>query len=629
MDNSEPLFFANSPEAMLVIDTNNGHILLANQKARELLQENKKLHSITNTDIKRFLGKNWSNFVVFTEEVQHKGEAWSNELHLQIQDQEIQVRTTGKLIQQQPHLLILGLIPLQQLKQQQTISEADYLQRQGLAHWQTIQTFFREFEQTNSLILNAVGEGVYGLDSKGLTTFVNPTAETLLGWRASEMLGQSMHDLIHHSHCDGSHYHSTECHIYSALHDGVTKRVTNEYFWRKDGSAIPVEYTSTPLIENGEILGAVIVFRDISERKKSEQKVQDALEEVKQLKQKLEQENQYLIENYKQEHHFSQIIGRSHKVHKITQKIAMVSHTNANVLITGESGTGKELIAQAIHDHSERKDRPMIRVNCASIPKDLFESEFFGHTKGAFTGAINDRIGRFELADGGTLFLDEVGEIPIELQSKLLRVLQEQQFERIGDTKTRKVNVRIIAATNRDLLHEIQQKRFREDLYFRLNVFPIESPPLRERLEDVPILAEHFLTRMCQKHHKPQLQLKVKHIQALQAYQWPGNIRELVHVIERAVIISQQQLSFELNDLELQAPPIDNEQNQEFNEVLSYPKLKQLEHENLLKALKLSQGKVFGTGSASESLQINPTTLNSKLKKFKINKYEFKNSLEN
>lgn len=623
MDHSEPLFFANSPEAMLVIDTNNAQILLANQKARELLQENKNEQLTTNKDIRMFFGLDWSNFVVFTEAVQHQGEAWSNELRLLIQDEEIPVRTTGKRIAQQPHLLVLGLIPLQQLKQQHSISEVEHLQRQGLAHWQTIQTFFREFEQTNSLILNAVGEGVYGVDTKGLTTFINPAAEALLGWQADEILGQSMHDLIHHSHCDGSHYHCTECHIYSALHDGKTKHVNNEYFWRKDGTAIAVEYTSTPIKESGQILGAVIVFRDISERKKSEKAVQDALEEVKQLKQKLELENQYLIENYKQEHHFSQIIGRSHVVHKIIQKIAMVSHTSANVLITGESGTGKELIAQAIHDHSNRKDRPMIRVNCASIPKDLFESEFFGHTKGAFTGAIQDRIGRFELADGGTLFLDEVGEIPIELQSKLLRVLQEQQFERVGDAKTRKVDVRIIAATNRDLLREVQEKRFREDLYFRLNVFPIESPPLRERREDIPLLAEHFLKRMCKKHHKPELQLKVKHIQALQAYQWPGNIRELVHIIERAVIVSQQHLTLELNDTRQPHLPQISESPQEQG-VLSYSKLKQLEHDNLLKALKLSQGKVFGSGSASEMLQINPTTLNSKLKKFKINKYKFK-----
>lgn len=629
MKDSEALLFSHSPEAIVVIDTINGQILHINQKACELLQIDKKRHSVANTDIKSLFGKSWSNFVTFTEEVLHKGEAWSHELILKTATENIKVRASGKRVPNKPQIVALEFIPLRQLNWQQSISEIDYLQRQGLAHWQKIQIFFREFEQTNSLILNAVGEGIYGVDTKGMTTFINPKAEAILGWEASELIGQRMHELIHHSHQDGSHYHTKECHIYSAFHDGKTKRVTDEYFWHKDGSSIPVEYTSTPIFENDQILGAVIVFLDISERKQSQEAMQNALNEIKQLKKKLEQENQYLIESYKQEHHFNKIIGKSTAINKIIHQIEMVGSTNANVLITGESGTGKELIAQAIHECSDRRERTLIRVNCASIPKDLFESEFFGHTKGAFTGAINDRVGRFELADGGTLFLDEVGEIPIELQSKLLRVLQEQQFERIGDTKTRNVDVRIIAATNRNLEDEIKNKRFREDLYFRLNVFPIESPPLRERLEDVPILAKHFLTRLCQKHNKPQLQLKIKHIQALQAYHWPGNIRELVHVIERAVITSEGQLCLELNSYRQNGfEETDRQINDESKVILSYPELKNLERQNVINALKLSGGKIFGESSASKILQINPTTLNSKLKKLKINKYEFKDGSE-
>ena len=210
------------------------------------------------------------------------------------------------------------------------------------------------------------------------------------------------------------------------------------------------------------------------------------------------------------------------------------------MLITGESGTGKELIARAIHDASNRKDKPMIRVNCAAIPHELFESEFFGHIRGAFTGAIRDRIGRFELANGGTLFLDEVGEIPLELQSKLLRVLQEGQLERVGEEKTRNVDVRIIAATNKDLKKEAEAHNFREDLYFRLNVFPIHSPPLRERGNDITLLATHFLEQASQKFGKKNCKLRQSDLSLLQSYNWPGNIRELQNVMERAAITSHQ-----------------------------------------------------------------------------------------
>jgi transcriptional regulator with GAF, ATPase, and Fis domain len=218
-----------------------------------------------------------------------------------------------------------------------------------------------------------------------------------------------------------------------------------------------------------------------------------ALAEVDQLRERLEQENAYLQEEIRTETNPRGIIGRTAAVQKTLRQVGLVAPTDATVMITGESGTGKELIARAIHEASSRSDRPLIRVNCAAIPRELFESEFFGHVRGAFTGALRDRIGRFELADGGTLFLDEVGEIPLELQGKLLRVLQEGHFERVGEERTRAVNVRVIAATNRELKQEVKQGRFREDLYFRLNVFPVETVPLRDRREDVPLLAQHFL----------------------------------------------------------------------------------------------------------------------------------------
>src|SRR5262245_18628625 len=263
-----------------------------------------------------------------------------------------------------------------------------------------------------------------------------------------------------------------------------------------------------------------------------------AFEEIEQLKRRLELENEYLREEISQSQAFGDIVGSSPALKKVLEQIDLVAGTNANVLILGESGTGKELVARAIHQRSRRRDRPLVKVNCASIPKELFESEFFGHAKGAFTGAIKDRAGRFEAAAGGTLFLDEIGELPFALQSKLLRVLQEKCYERVGEDKTRRTDVRIVAATNRDLEIEIAAGRFREDLYYRLNVFPLKMPPLRERKGDIPLLAAFFVNLVAKELGCPKPRLTRAGIETLQNYDWPGNIRELRNVIERAVIFA-------------------------------------------------------------------------------------------
>lgn len=265
-------------------------------------------------------------------------------------------------------------------------------------------------------------------------------------------------------------------------------------------------------------------------------------------------------------------------------------------------------------------------MNCAAIPKDLFESEFFGHIKGAFTGAVSDRVGRFELADGGTLFLDEVGEIPLELQGKLLRVLQDQQFERVGENRTRAVDVRVIAATNRDLKAEVQQKTFREDLYFRLNVFPIESVPLRRRLEDIPILAQEFLNRACQKFNRPTLALRERDVETLKAYHWPGNVRELENVIERQVITADGRLDLDLPgpDSAAKAASAPTPPARHFDgELLTEEQLRELEKRNLMRALKISGGRVFGEDGAAALLGVKPTTLTSRLKKLRIEPRQF------
>ena len=474
----------------------------------------------------------------------------------------------------------------------------------------------------NELILQAAGEGIYGLDTEGNTTFVNPAVTEALGWTEDEILGQSMHALLHHSRPDGSHYPGEECPIYAAFKDGEVHTVCDEVFWRKDGSSFPVEYISTPIVEDGKLVGAVVVFRNISELRQSEGRLRRALAKVEELKARLQEENIYLQEEIQAGHNFSEIVGESAPIKAILEAIETVAPTPANVLITGETGTGKELVARAVHRLSERKDKPLIKVNCASIPRELFESEFFGHVKGAFTGALKDRAGRFQLADRGTLFLDELGEIPLEMQSKLLRVLQEGQFERVGDERTRTVDVRIIAATNRDLKQEVEAGRFRRDLYYRLNVFPVNVSPLRERKEDIQLLANHFLGSASTQFNRSGLRLSNRAVNQLQQYDWPGNLRELRNVIERAVITAGSgalRLEVPQNEPASRKSPNGTKQDTEV-EVVSAEDLKQQERKNILTALEKTQWKIYGRGGAAELLSMKPTTLASKVKKLGLKK---------
>lgn len=347
----------------------------------------------------------------------------------------------------------------------------------------------------------------------------------------------------------------------------------------------------------------------------------------------LEQENAYLREEMQAELAFGEIVGRSQPLRNVLQQIEMVAPTNASVLIQGESGTGKELIARAIHANSQRSAKTLVKVNCGAIPRELFESEFFGHVKGSFTGAVKDRRGRFELADGGTLFLDEVSEIPLELQTKLLRVTQEGQFERVGDDRTREVDVRIIAATNRDLKTETEGGRFREDLFYRLSVFPITVPPLRERIADIPLLAQHFIETVCTQLNRPKTGLTPDQIERLRDYDWPGNIRELQNVIERAVIVSRGGASDKAGlrglRLDLALPnafsqedraPASNTAHQPEMEFVTEAELKRRERDNTIAALENANWKVFGAGGAAELLGIKPTTLVTRMQKMGIEK---------
>lgn len=480
-----------------------------------------------------------------------------------------------------------------------------------------------DLQTMHGLILGAAGEGIYGISEEGLATFVNPAAVEMTGWTEADLLGRPIHDLHHHTRVDGSPYPREECPIYAAAKDGRVHYVDDEVFWRKDGSSFPVEYTSTPIYRDHQLAGAVVVFKDITKRKNTERELHEAYAEVERMKEQLEAENIYLQEEINVELDFAGLVGQSPAIQQVLNQVDLVAPTDASVLITGESGTGKELIARAIHERSDRHERPLIRVNCAAIPKELFESEFFGHVKGAYTGAIKDRVGRFELADGGTIFLDEVGEIPLELQSKLLRVLQEGQIERVGEEKTRNINVRVIAATNRDLKADAEAKLFREDLYFRLNVFPVEVVPLRERSSDIPLLAAHFVALICKRYNRDQPRLTQANVKQLQAYHWPGNVRELQNIIERAVIVGTSgKLEFDLpgkaslpvrENIEVETDP---GAVQPFNEQERLDR----DRSNIIAALKMTGGKVSGKEGAAELLGIKPTTLASRMASLGIQK---------
>jgi transcriptional regulator with GAF, ATPase, and Fis domain len=390
-------------------------------------------------------------------------------------------------------------------------------------------------------------------------------------------------------------------------------------------------FAGLPLIFRGELLGVFTVYccapiseieyrwlRALADHAAIAVANARAFEEIGELREQLELHNAYLREEVKSHHGYGEMVGQSEAFQQILRQIQLVAPTDASVLLLGETGTGKELIARAIHDASSRRRRPLIKVNCASVPPELFESEFFGHTKGAFTGAVRDRVGRFQLADGGTIFLDEVGELRPESQSKLLSVLQEGEYERIGEDRTRRVNVRVIAATNRDLKQEMAAGHFRQDLYYRLNTFPIEVPPLRARLDDIPLLVEHGFAQARQRMNLKIANLTPQQLKQLQSYDWPGNIRELRNVLERAVIISQGgplRLDMVLGNRPAGNPPsraASSEPPVSFG-CMTEKEIRKRERENILLALERTGGKIYGRGGAAALLGIKPNTLAARL----------------
>ncbi len=388
----------------------------------------------------------------------------------------------------------------------------------------------------------------------------------------------------------------------------------------------------TPILFKGELLGMIFGFtrEDLPVESRPWGRIfadhigaaianTRAFQEIQRLKAKLELQNTYLQEEVVEAKAFGDLVGQSAALRQIISQIDLVAPTEASVLILGETGTGKELVAREIHRRSPRQDRPLVRVNCASIPRELYESEFFGHVKGAFTGAIRDRAGRFETAEGGTLFLDEVGEIPLEMQSKLLRVLQEKRYERVGEDRTRRADVRVIAATNRDLKRAVAAGRFREDLFYRLHVFPIQVTPLRERKDDIPMLARHFIELSVRDLKCVKPRLTRAGVANLQNYDWPGNIRELRNVIERSVILARGgPLHFDLPVRDSNPHPVSSVPPLGVNSgtgFLTEVELRRRERDNLRAILEHTSWKIKGVDGAAELLGVKPTTLLSRMKK--------------
>lgn len=393
-------------------------------------------------------------------------------------------------------------------------------------------------------------------------------------------------------------------------------------------------FAGQPLIFGDEVLGVLALFsreelspeefgwiRTFADHAATAIANRRAYEEVQQLRQQLELERDYLREEVKVVQAFGSIIGQSPALQQLMQQVEVVAPTEATVLVEGESGTGKELIARALHEQSPRSNYPLVRVNCASIPHELFESEFFGHLKGSFTGASRDRAGRFQVADGGTLFLDEVGEIPLDLQGKLLRALQEGQFSRVGEDTERSVDVRVIAATNRDLQAEVKAGRFREDLYYRLTVFPIRVPPLRERKADIPQLAQHFIEQARFGAVGEQPKLRKVDLELLQGYDWPGNIRELQNVIQRALIGARKgRLALDMpTRSDAEGTSVDSDSPR----LLKNTEMRQIEKDNLVAVLNHFRWKIAGAAGAAQFLGLNPGTLTSRLKALGIDRPRF------
>ena len=458
----------------------------------------------------------------------------------------------------------------------------------------------KESEERFRAFMDNIPASVYIKDENDIHIYANAAASKSTKKKLEELVGSTTRELWPPDLADQL------IELDQKVIDKGVPKITEEWKIREKGDARWQRDIKFPIIlESGKkLLGGVSL--DITEIKLSEQKLRKAYEEIKLLQQRLEHENIYLREEIELRHRHEEIIGESEPVMEMLGRAEQVAQADTTVLILGETGTGKELLARAIHKVSARKARPMIKVNCAALPPTLIETELFGREKGAYTGALTKQKGRFELADGSTIFLDEISELPLELQPKLLRVLQEGRFERVGSSKTITVNARIMAATNQDLSEMVRNGRFREDLYYRLNVFPITVPPLRERQEDIPMLVWAFVKEFEETMARRIKRVPRKSMQALHYYPWPGNVRELRNVIEQAMIISKDEV------LNVRMPAL--------SDTVSEPEIKLVdaERKHILKILQNTGWRIKGQSGAAELLGLHPATLYSKMKRLGI-----------
>lgn len=455
---------------------------------------------------------------------------------------------------------------------------------------------------------------LHSVDGNGLIVTVTDHWLQKLGYRREEVIGRPISDFFTPADRARLSGESLREFISQGDFDNEERQVVT-----KDGQVLDLIVSAISRRNAaGDVDRMLIASKDVTERLRIERQLRNALAENARLREELEQERDYLREEVKVALNSGEIVGNSPALMHMLTRIEAVAETPASVLLQGESGVGKELVAHAIHAQSPRADGPLVKVNCASIPKELFESEFFGHVKGAYTGAYRDRVGRFQLADNGTIFLDEVSEIPLELQGKLLRVLQESEFERVGDDVTRTVDVRVIAATNRNLEKQIVDGEFREDLFYRLSVFPIDVPPLRERGDDIVHLARHYLQKTCSNFGREPMQLTRSQADMLRNYRWPGNVRELKNVIERAVILSpgkalRLDLSMSNTGGEIRSSAI---ADRDEGEIMTESDFRELQKNNLLAALQQTDWKVSGPGGAAEILGVKATTLADRIRAY-------------
>jgi PAS domain S-box-containing protein len=490
------------------------------------------------------------------------------------------------------------------------LQETNAALKEEIEERKRVEQALRESQERLSRIIDSAIDAIISIDADLNITLFNAAAEDIFQCAAGDAtcstLGPFLTDpfeALVRRHIDA---HRTESDDetapgtdggYLSAPDGLAAR-------RADGETFPVEATLCP-VELPDEDQYLLILRDLDELRAAE-------EEVDQL----QSEKSYLEEEIKTEHNFDEIVGTSPPMQTVFDAIEQVADTDATVLVTGETGTGKELVARALHDRSTRADEVFVKVNCAALSSDLIESELFGHERGAFTGATEQREGRFELADGGTLLLDEIGELPLDTQAKLLRVLQHQEFERVGGSETITVDTRILAATNRDLEAEVDAGRFRSDLFYRLNIFPIELPPLRERKSDIPLLAEHFCNLFCQRSNTTVTSISDDAMAALQAYDWPGNVRELGNIIERAVILTR--------DDEVRAEHLSIADEASSGRPDGFPTLAEAQRQHIERALEKTDGVVGGEDGAAHLLDMKRTTLLSRMDRLGIDPDEYR-----